>query len=179
MEKSRATLVRRLRLTETSLIVHWCTDSSGIVKTVAKGALRPKSPFAGKLDLFFEADIAFTRSRTSDLHTLRETEVRDPRARIRTRYPRLLAGTYFITLLETNAERETPIPELHDLLTRALDFLDREDPTRRAVLHYETQLARLLGLHMGGKPSENAIHAIHDLHPKIPRQRAELMDTLS
>ena len=51
--KTRGTLIRRSPLTETSLIVHWCTHDHGIVKTVAKGARRPKSLFAGKLDLFY------------------------------------------------------------------------------------------------------------------------------
>ena len=53
MIESATGLILRIRpLTETSLIVHWLTPEFGRVATVAKGARRPKSPFAGKLDIF-------------------------------------------------------------------------------------------------------------------------------
>jgi DNA repair protein RecO (recombination protein O) len=52
MDKAHGIVIRLTKLTETSLIVHWCTREAGLLKTVAKGARRPKSPFAGKLDLF-------------------------------------------------------------------------------------------------------------------------------
>src|SRR5205085_10476407 len=51
-------LLRKRKLSDTSLIVSWCTDSLGIIQTVARGARRPKSPFRGQLDLFFEAELS-------------------------------------------------------------------------------------------------------------------------
>ena len=69
---SASGLILRVRpLTETSLITHWLTPELGRVATVAKGARRPKSPFRGKLDLFYEADFSFTRSRRSEYTTSR------------------------------------------------------------------------------------------------------------
>src|SRR6266498_6130993 len=78
MESTEAILIRKRKLSDTSLIVSWCTDSLGCIQTVAKGARRAKSPFAGKLDLFFEAEIQIARSRRSDLHTLTEVVLRNP-----------------------------------------------------------------------------------------------------
>ena len=63
METTRALLLRKTKLTETSLIVTWFTASFGLIKTVAKGARNPKSKFAGGLDLFFDCEIQFSRSR--------------------------------------------------------------------------------------------------------------------
>ena len=82
IESTHGIILRTRPLTETSLIVHWLTAESGRVATVAKGARRPKSPFAGKLDLFYVADFSFSRSRSSQLHTLREVKlhVRTPRS---------------------------------------------------------------------------------------------------
>ena len=60
---TEAIVIRLTRLTETSLIVHWFTEGHGLVKTVAKGARRTKSPFAGQLDLFFGGEITFGRDR--------------------------------------------------------------------------------------------------------------------
>ena len=67
METTAAILLRKRKLSDTSLIVSWCTESLGCIQTVAKGARRPKSPFAGKLDLFFEAEISIVRSRLQKL----------------------------------------------------------------------------------------------------------------
>ncbi len=136
-----------MRLTETSLIVSWCSADHGLIKTVAKGALRPASAFAGRLDLFLTADLAYAESRRSDLHVLREASVTSHRFTLRESWQRVLAASWFVRLLEHVAERATPIPEHFSLLTRALDFLESRDPDLRAVLHYEREMARLLGLH--------------------------------
>ncbi|MEI9894387.1 MAG: recombination protein O N-terminal domain-containing protein [Chthoniobacter sp.] len=53
METTAALLLRKTKLTETSLIVTWFTEAHGKIQTVAKGARQPKSRFAGLLDLFF------------------------------------------------------------------------------------------------------------------------------
>jgi len=57
-----------------------CTELIGCVQTIAKGARRPKSPFAGKLDLFFEGEISIGAESQTDLHTLAEVvlKIRSP-----------------------------------------------------------------------------------------------------
>jgi DNA repair protein RecO (recombination protein O) len=77
VEKSTGLILRTRLLTENSLIVHWLTPELGRPATVAKGARRPKSPFRGKLDLFYVADFSFSRSRFSELHNLREIALRE------------------------------------------------------------------------------------------------------
>src|SRR5438105_8134379 len=85
---TRGILLRKRKLSDTSLIVSWCTDSVGIVQTVARGARRSKSPFRGQLDLFFEAELSIAKSRKSNLHTLREVALLNPFAGIRTDHRR-------------------------------------------------------------------------------------------
>jgi DNA repair protein RecO (recombination protein O) len=135
MEKADGILIRKTPLTNTSLIVHWCTREHGIIRTAAKGARRPGSPYAGKLDLFYSAELSWSRSRRGgDLHTLREVDVTHYRQGIQTDYLRVLAAAYFSALIERVAEGDTPIAGLHDLLRRALDWLDGHQPTEKAVL---------------------------------------------
>src|SRR6185503_10810022 len=83
IERAQGLVLRTRPFTETSLIVQWLTPEFGRVDTVAKGARRPKSPFRGKLDLFYLADFSFTRSRRSELHTLREVSLRETHATLR------------------------------------------------------------------------------------------------
>ncbi len=146
METTNALLLRKTKLTETSLIVTWFTASFGLMKTVAKGARNPKSKFAGGLDLFFDCEIQFSRSRRSELHILRETVLRDPHEGLRTNHERVALAAYFVELLELVTEPNHPAPELHDLLDRALGFLNENPASRRPMLHFESELVRLLGI---------------------------------
>jgi len=176
VEKTMATLIRTSPLTETSLIVHWCSDQKGLIKTAAKGALRPASPFAGKLDLFFEAELVYIPSRGSDLHTLKEVHVVQPREGIRAAYVNTLAAACFVRWVELVAERETPIPDIADLLRRALDFLDRKPADWRAVLHFERQLAEMTGIcETGVVPADSLATSFGGR----PAQREELARTLA
>src|SRR5438067_11608442 len=100
MESSVAILLRKRKFSDTSLIVSWCTESLGCVQTVAKGARRAKTPFAGKLDLFFETEISVVLSRKSTLHTLTEVVLKNPFAGIRTNYLRTQAAAYFVELIQ-------------------------------------------------------------------------------
>src|SRR5881628_2420946 len=105
MIHSATGLILRTRpLTETSLIVNWLTLEFGRISTVAKGARRPKSPFLGKLDLFYEADFSFTRSRRSELHTLREVSLRDLHPALRQELGYLQQASYCGRLIEQATE---------------------------------------------------------------------------
>ena len=176
MQTTEAIVIRLTRLTETSLIVHWFTAEHGLVKTVAKGARRPKNPFAGQLDLFFAGEIALTRTRHGELHTLREVSIREWREGLRRNYVSTLLAAYFCQLLEAAVEPEHPEPELHDLLGRALNHLDAAPASLRALQHFETELARLLGV---SHPASRAHDSLRDALGKLPTTRPELIERLS
>ena len=176
VQATEAIVIRLTRLTETSLIVHWFTEAHGLVKTVAKGARRAKSPFAGQLDLFFGGEITFSRSRRGDLHPLREVVIHQWREGLRRNYTSTLLAAYCCQLLETAVEPEHPDSGLHDLLKRALDHLDVTPPSVRALRHYETELARLLGVTHHQSPAELSLR---DALGMLPPSRVELIERLS
>src|SRR5438445_7798788 len=105
-ERTTGLILRTYPLTETSLIVHWLTPDLGRIATVAKGARRPKSPFRGKLDLFYQADFSFARSRRSELHLLREVSLRETHPRIRQELACLRQVSYGAALLEQATEMD-------------------------------------------------------------------------
>ena len=173
-QSTPAILLRRIRFSETSLIVTWLTRDHGKLKTMARGALRPKSPFAGVLDLFFEADIAFARSGRSEIHTLREAALRNPFDGIRKEYARVELAAYFVELIDLVTESDHPVPELFDLLLRALAYLENATPSRKALVHFEHELARLLGVHVEGP----GFAALARTVPRMPESRRGLMAKL-
>ena len=175
MEKSVGIIIRLTKLTETSLIVHWCTKDHGLLKTVAKGARRVKSPYHGKLDLFFEADMNWVRSRKSELHTLKEVAVVDFREKLRKRYVDTVAASYFGELLAHVVELDHPVPELFDLMRRGLGYLEQVGADKRGVLHYEHELARLLGV---AHQRTSAAMALERAFGSLPRGRAACMEAI-
>jgi DNA repair protein RecO (recombination protein O) len=175
MDSTHAILLRKTKLTETSLIVTWLTATHGKLKTVAKGARQPKSRFAGRLDLFHECEIAYVRSRKSDLHTLREAELREAHTGLRLEFDRVALAAYAVELLELVTEAEHAVPELFDLLRRLLRHLGEKAASRRALEHFENELARLLGI---THPQVSAAVAIGRAYHRLPSSRRELLARL-
>jgi DNA repair protein RecO (recombination protein O) len=113
---------------------------------VAKGARRQKSPFAGKLDLFYLADFSFQRSRRSELHQLREVSLRDTHAAIRKELEFLQQASYAAALIEQTTEMDTPIPEIFSLMGGFLKNLSKFPPHAQTLFAFEVKLLSELGL---------------------------------
>ena len=145
-ERATGLILRQRPLSETSLIVQWLTPTAGRISTVAKGARRPKSPFRGKLDLFFLADFSFNRSRRSDLHALREVMLRQTHARLRHEMGWLQQAAYATHLVELATESETPIPEIYGLMNEWFAYLPQQPASSHGVLAFELKLLALTGL---------------------------------
>jgi DNA repair protein RecO (recombination protein O) len=150
-ERATGIILRTRRLTESSLIVHWLTVEHGRIATVAKGALRPKSALRGKLDLFFAADFSFLRNRRSDLHLLREVELRELHAHLRDSLLQLQSAAYAVRLIEHATETEAPMPAVHALLREWLAQLAGNLPHPLACFAFEVRLLRELGLDPGSE----------------------------
>ena len=176
VQTTPAILLRKTRFSDTSLIITWFTLDLGRIKTIAKGALRPKSSFAGVLDLFFDCEITIARSRKSELHTLREAVLCDAREGLRRDYRRVALASYFVEMIELATEPDHSAPELHDLLQRAFSHLDRKPATQRALIHFEGELARLLGIQ---QPGLTPIVAIGRTYHRTPSARPGLLKLLS
>ncbi|HET9418556.1 MAG TPA: DNA repair protein RecO [Chthoniobacterales bacterium] len=178
MQSTAAILLRKRKFSDTSLIVSWCTESLGCVQTIAKGARRPKTLFAGKLDLFYEAEISIVPSRRSTLHTLAEVMLKNTFVGIRQSYVRTQTAAYFVELIELCTERDHHEPELFSLLRRAFTFLDKNAPTPRAVSHFETELARVAGVHDVTAAKANPAFALGNLFGRLPLSRTPLLKKL-
>jgi DNA repair protein RecO (recombination protein O) len=146
IESAVGIILRTRPLTETSLVVHWLTPQFGRIATVAKGAHRLKSPFLGKLDLFYQADFSFTRSRRSNLHILLEVSLLETRGALREDILKLRQAAYVATFIEQTTETETPLPDIFYLLREFLKRLCEKKSSPQTVFAFELKLLRELGL---------------------------------
>lgn len=146
VDKALGLILRTRPLTETSLIVHWLTSSAGRLATVAKGARRSKSPFLGKLDILYLAEFSYQRSRTSELHTLREVSVRETHSFLRQELRHLQQAAYCVRLIEQATETETPLPAVFALLRGLLGEMPARPAQAQLIFGFELKLLGELGL---------------------------------
>src|SRR6267154_1470233 len=137
VENANGLILRTRPLTETSLIIHWLTPQLGRLATVAKGARRPKSPFRGKLDLFYYAEFSFSRSQRSELHNLREVNLIQTHPSLRRELAYLQQAAYCAELIEQTTETETPIAPIFELLSGFLASLSQHPPGTQTILAFE------------------------------------------
>lgn len=65
------------------------------------------------------------------------------------------------------------------LLRRAFGYLDDNDPTLRAVGHFETELAHIAGVHDTKMLKNDPAFALASLFGKLPMSRPALLKVLS
>ena len=176
-ESVQGVLLRKIRFSDTSLIITWFTDARGKIKTIAKGALRPRSPFLGKLDLFFSCDLLLFIARKSEIHTLREVSVLTTFDGIRRNYSKTAVASYFVELVEEVTEPDHPVPEIYDLLLRAFGYLDSSAPSAKTITFFESELCKCIGLQASGS-RVSAAERIADAFGRLPRNRAEIVGRL-
>jgi DNA repair protein RecO (recombination protein O) len=145
-ERTFGIILRTRPLTETSLISNWLTQDFGRISTVAKGARRSKSPFRGKIDLFFLADFSFIRSRRSELHTLKEVALLSPHNGIRQDLFKLEQAAYASRLVEQTTEKESPVPEMFEQFKSFIDAVSRHPANGSFIPAFELKWLALQGL---------------------------------
>jgi DNA repair protein RecO (recombination protein O) len=171
----RGFIIARMPFGDTSLIVRCLSRQAGRLTFMAKGANRPKSPFAGALDLFYLDDFLFQPSRTGEMHTLREAKIVEPNLGLRRSYANLLGIQYFAALIEAITESNTPLPGEYDLFSKALAYLCEHDVSARVVERFERRILTLAGL---GHGDHDLPHAFRTLHHAVPSLRDDLLKLL-
>jgi DNA repair protein RecO (recombination protein O) len=172
----RGFIVGRMPFGNTSLIVRCLTRQAGRLTFMAKGATRPKGPFAGTLDLFYLADFLYQPARTGEMHTLREVKLIEAHLGLRRSYANLLAAQYFAELIEAITESATPVEEEFNLYAKALTYLCETDVTWRAVERFEQRILALAGI---ARADHDLPAAFQSLHHKVPTLRNDLLKQLA
>jgi len=123
MQQAEGILIRRYVWSDTSYITTWLTPHAGKLRLMAKGARRPKSSFAGKVDLFYHAEIGYVHARgAGTLHTLSEVRLVMPFDAASVPCSNVFLLGYFAELVDLCTEGGNASPELFDLLLRSVGY---------------------------------------------------------
>lgn len=146
IQSTTGIILRTQNLTESSLIVQWLSPDFGRISTVAKGARRPKSPFLGKLDLFYDASFSFAKARRGDLHLLREVQLLQTNVPLRNDIRKLRQAAYAAAFISQTTETETPLRAVFELYRELLRILCERKPSLHAILAFEIKMLQELGI---------------------------------
>jgi DNA repair protein RecO (recombination protein O) len=107
---------------DTSKIARLATRDHGVQSVIAKGAMRPRSPFGASLQTLSAGVARFYLSPHRDLHTLAGFDVGDQHAALAGDVSRYAAATALAELVLRFAEAE-PQPDVFHALSQGLDTL--------------------------------------------------------
>jgi DNA repair protein RecO (recombination protein O) len=161
-DRAEAIVLRLQPVTESSLIVTWYSREFGKLRTMAKGARRPKSLFRGKLDLFYLDEILFLQSRRTDLHLLHECFLLSSRRDLRASAESLIAASYVCELVELATAVEDANVRVFDLLNSVLDNLGMEQ-VEGLLIWFELQLLSALGWRQYWQDEEGVAKVLRSL----------------
>ena len=130
--KMQALVLRKTKLGERDLIITLLSDSGELVKAVAKGARKPGSSFAAKLDLFSSVDLMLAKGRSLDVVT---------DARFTSAAPRLSFGletgacaAAVAELLSTVCQEGLAHPRLYEMAKAAFQAIAAQDAVHAIAL---------------------------------------------
>src|SRR5436853_474614 len=121
-----AVVLQTYRYSETSKVVRLATRDLGVQSAIAKGALRPRSPFGAGLELLSEGIAQLYYRETRELHTLAAFDLGNLRRELAADVGRFAGATALAEVVLKMAPA-APLPFAYDALTAALDALAAVD----------------------------------------------------
>ena len=138
-----AVVIRQRDLGEADRIITLFARDRGKISAVAKGVKRPRSKFAGALQLFSHLRLLLAAGRTLDVIT--QLEPIDLFYRLREDMARYAHACYAAELLDVLTEEGAAEPDLFDLLVAVLTALEGGGDPATLIRGYELKLLSRLG----------------------------------
>ncbi len=125
---TRVIVLRKTKLGESDLILTMLASDGSQVRAVAKGARKPQSPFASRLELYSVAEVLCATGRNLDI--VKEARLLDGNDALRTDIERASAAACMAELVERVSQIGLEAPHLCDLTQTALSALGRAQADR-------------------------------------------------
>lgn len=121
-----AIVLQTYRYSETSKIVRLATRDLGVQSAIAKGVLRPRSPFGAALETLAEGTAQLYHKETRELQTLAAFDVIELRRDLAGDLGRF-AGAAALSEVMLKMAPPAPLPAAYDTFTAGLDALAEAD----------------------------------------------------
>lgn len=138
--KDLAICVRHWDWSETSQTVSLLTLEHGIIRGLAKGSRRERSPFSGGIELMTRGEAVYllkpSGRESPSLATLTAWDLQEPYTALRTRLDRLHAAMFLVDLVHHALHDHDPHPGVFLSLDRSLQWLSGGRPWRLVLLGF-------------------------------------------
>ena len=124
---THAVVLRTYRYSETSKIVRLATHDYGVQSAIAKGVLRPRSPFGAALETLSEGVAQLYHKETRELQTLAAFDVIQLRRGLADDVGRF-AGAAALSEVMLKMAPPAPLPAAYEAFILGLDALVRAEP---------------------------------------------------
>lgn len=125
---ARAIVLRKTKLGESDLIVTMLAEDGSQMRAVAKGARKPASSFAARLELYSVADALVARGRSLDI--VKEARLVESNERLRRDIEHAAGAAPMAELLDRVTQAGLENPRLFALTRAALASLGRVEPAQ-------------------------------------------------
>ncbi|MEZ6244100.1 MAG: DNA repair protein RecO [Phycisphaerales bacterium] len=141
-----AICIRQWDWSETSQTVSLFARATGVIRGVAKGSKRPRSPYSGGLEVLTRGELTAALKRPGALSIVTSWDLRDPYPPIRRDLVLLHTALLVVDLIHHALREEDPHPALYDDACATLESLagDHAEPARD-LLAFQWSLARETG----------------------------------
>lgn len=145
--KTPALVLHGIRWSESSKIVHLFTSEKGYVKAIARGALRPKSPFRGILENLNQVEVILNIKEGRGLQHLAQASLLNPFSQIRENLEATAVAYAICELLRSTVRENEPSQTLFNFTVQLLNELNTSLPAPALLflIRYLLHLSHLLG----------------------------------
>ncbi|MCH7619444.1 MAG: DNA repair protein RecO [Candidatus Marinimicrobia bacterium] len=143
--KSEGVVLRRIKYSETSLIVTFYTKDQGKISLIAKGARNPKSKFVGALEPATYASIVYYHKDSRDLQLLSEIEILQSNSSIIENLRKSAVAMAILNLVDSTLTEVEPNEDVYGLLVNTLSALNSEKQDVALLWYFEIQLLKMIG----------------------------------
>jgi DNA repair protein RecO (recombination protein O) len=133
----QAVCIRRWDWSETSQTVSLFARDSGIIRGIAKGSRRERSPFSGGVEVLTRAEVSAIIKPSSDLATITAWDLQETFPALRRSLSAFYSGMYIADVVHHALHERDPHPALFDALLDALRALGDPATDGLAVLRFQ------------------------------------------
>jgi DNA repair protein RecO (recombination protein O) len=143
--KTKALILSSIRWKDSSKIVTVFTANYGKMKVIAKGALRNKSIFAGKLESLNYVEIIINEKKSRTLQILTDIDLLDSFNNLRMQYDRLPYAITIMEIIQQIFEEEFNDELFFDFVIEMIRAIEKSEKAEVVLWYFLLKLSSYLG----------------------------------
>ena len=143
--KTKALILGSMRWKESSKIVTLFTVDHGKIKVIARGALRNKSPFSGKLESLNYAEVIINEKKSRSLQILNDIDIISSFNNLRMQYDRMPYAMSILEIIQQIFENEFNDEVFFDFVVELLGAVDEAEHPEIVLWYFLLKLSSYLG----------------------------------